>query len=92
MIQYSKQEDVVRRNDIVLADNGRLAIVDNVVEQDKGIAITKSDFIFAFTYIAITFLDNGFQCYIKIKQSQFVNHNTEKAAKMYRDLVKNKKH
>ena len=47
MIQYSKQEDVVRRNDTVLADNHRLAIVDNVVEQDKG--------------IAITFLDNGFQ-------------------------------
>lgn len=78
MIQYSKQEDIVRRNDIVLADNGRLAIVDNVVEADKG--------------IAITFIDNGFQCYIKIKQAQFVNHNTEKAAKMYRDLVKNKKH
>ena len=78
MIQYSKQTDVVRRNDIVLADNGRLAIIDNVVESDKG--------------IAITFIDNGFQCYIKIKQANFVNHNTEKAAKCYRDLIKDKKH
>ena len=78
MIQYSNDKEFVHRNDIILADNNRLAIIDSVVQDDKG--------------IAITFLDNGFQCYIKIKQSTFVNHNTEKAAKMYRDLVKNKKH
>lgn len=78
MIQYNNQQEVVRRNDIVLADNGRLAIIDNVVEEDKG--------------IAITFIDNGFQCYIKIKQARFVNHNTDKAARSYRDLVKLKKH
>lgn len=78
MIQYSNDKEFVHRNDIVIADNGRLAIIDSVVQDDKG--------------IAITFIDNGFQCYIKIKQARFVNHNTEKAARSYRDLVKLKKH
>lgn len=78
MVQYSNDKEIVHRNDIIIADNNRLAIIDNVVEEDKG--------------IAITFIDNGFQCYIKIRQARFVNHNTEKAARSYRDLVKLKKH
>lgn len=78
MIQYSNDKEFVHRNDIILADNNRLAIIDSVVQDDKG--------------IAITFIDNGFQCYIKIKQARFVNHNTEKAARNYRDLIKVKKH
>lgn len=78
MIQYSNDKEMVHRNDVVIADNNRLAIIDDVVQEDKG--------------VAITFLDNGFQCYVKIKQIRFVNHNTEKAARSYRDLVKLKKH
>lgn len=78
MIQYSNDKEFVHRNDVVIADINRLAIIDEVVQEDKG--------------IAITFIDNGFQCYIKIKQARFVNHNTEKAARSYRDLVKLKKH
>lgn len=78
MIQYSNDKEFVHRNDIIIADINRLAIIDEVVQEDKG--------------IAITFIDNGFQCYIKIKQARFVNHNTEKAARSYRDLVKLKKH
>lgn len=78
MIQYSNDKEFVHRNDVVIADINRLAIIDDVVQEDKG--------------VAITFLDNGFQCYVKIKQIRFVNHNTEKAARSYRDLVKLKKH
>lgn len=78
MIQYSNDKEFVHRNDVVIADINRLAIIDDVVQEDKG--------------VAITFLDNGFQCYVKIKQVRFVNHNTEKAARSYRDLVKLKKH
>lgn len=78
MIQYSNDKEFVHRNDVVIADINRLAIIDEVVQEDKG--------------VAITFLDNGFQCYVKIKQIRFVNHNTEKAARSYRDLVKLKKH
>lgn len=78
MIQYSNDKEFVHRNDVVIADINRLAIIDEVVQEDKG--------------IAITFIDNGFQCYVKIKQVRFVNHNTEKAARSYRDLVKFKKH
>lgn len=78
MIQYSNDKEFVHRNDVIIADINRLAIIDEVVQEDKG--------------IAITFIDNGFQCYIKIKQARFVNHNTEKAARSYRDLVKLKKH
>lgn len=78
MISYSSDKECVHRNDVILADNGRLAIIDALNEVDKG--------------ISITFIDNGFQCYIKIKQAKFVNHNTEKAAKSYRDLIKDKRH
>lgn len=78
MIKYSDDKEIVHRNDVIIADINRLAIIDDVVQEDKG--------------IAITFIDNGFQCYIKIRQARFVNHNTEKAARSYRDLVKLKKH
>ena len=77
MIIYNDKENAVRRNDIIITDGNRLAIINSVDEENK--------------LIDITFINNGFRCYIKIKDAKFVNHNNEAAAKSYRTLSNNTK-
>lgn len=74
MILYNDNKtEVVRTNDIVLADDNRLAIINAVDEEHK--------------LVDITFINNGFKCYVKLKDISFVNHNNKAAAKSYRDLI-----
>lgn len=74
MIVYTtNKNEVVRTNDIILADSNRLAIINGVDEDNK--------------MLDITFINNGFRCFIKLNDASFVNHNNRAAAKSYRNLI-----
>ena len=78
MLLYREVKEGVKRNDIVICDINRLAIIDQIDEENK--------------IVELTFIDNGFQCFVRLKQIRYVNHNTEKAACSYRSLIAKMKH